>query len=297
MQIIEEEAIENFNVLYLTQNNSDTDRSYFSQLEAKAGNAFYLHVPQKRPDFLNHLIAIRQLRHYWNPTNYARIYLASVDSPVFRYVIKKNPQASLFSFDDGTANITPGSLYYNLEKYRKANFYSRLLGLPTGQQVKARLRQHYSIYPGFDNFIEQKKISYISLFERVSPSARSENVRHATFFIGQPFHEYLSARHVTALRNWISTQSIDFYVMHPREKCPLLENIPLLDKAGLLAEDAIFRAAADRRPRIISAYSTVLFNISHHNAEKVYLSLGDDDIERKRLALISRTGSMVVDIA
>lgn len=297
LQIIKEERIEKFDIVYFTQNNSDSDLSYFSKLKAMAGNACYLYIPQRKPDLINHLVAIWRLRKEANLLNYKKIYLASIDSLVFRYAIKKNQHATLYGFDDGTANITPcDSNYYNIGRYKRANLYGWLLGLPTPRQVICRLERHFSIYPGFKNIITESKVTFISIFNRTNPDALHKNDIYISFFIGQPFHEYLKAPHVTAIRNWLMSQAVDFYVMHPREKIPLLENIPVLDKEGLLAEDVIFKAAKGCRPRIISAYSTVLFNISHQDAEKVYLSVGNDDVERQRLALIRKTGSMVVNI-
>lgn len=297
LKIIEDNSGDDFDAIYFTQNNSDADLEYFSQLKAKAAHALYLHVTQKKPDFLNHLNAIWQFRRQWKQTGYAAIYLASIDSFVFRAVINRNSHAALYSFDDGTANITPGSLYYDLGRYKKARFYGMLLGLPRPDEVKTRLRRHYSIYPGFENFIEPEKITFLSLFDHSRQGGHSNEDKRVSFFIGQPFHEYLTTEHMAALRTWLATQSVDFYVMHPREKSPLLANIPVLDKGGLLAEDAIFAAAGNCRPRVISAYSTVLFNISHHDADKVYLSLGDDAIEQQRLALISKTGAAVTNVA
>lgn len=296
LKIIEFAEIQHYDVIYFTQNNSEVDREYFAQFEAKSNCSLYLHVPQKKPDILNHLISIWQLRSRWRMNNYTGIYLASIDSLIFRYVIKRNPKATLRSFDDGTANITPGSLYYKLDQYKKSRFYGMLMGLPTAENVKKRLYQHYSIYSGFENFVDSRKVSFISLFSGLRPGMRSVEKKPITFFIGQPFHEYLNAHHVVDLKRWLAKQHIDFYVMHPREKSPLLANIPILVKDGMLAEDAIFKTAGDRRPRIISAYSTVLFNIDHRDADKFYLSLGNGIIEQQRLDLVSKTGAVVITI-
>jgi beta-galactosamide-alpha-2,3-sialyltransferase len=296
LKIIENKIIDDFDFIYFTQNNTNIDREYFSQLEAKSARALYLYVSQKRPDILNHLIGIWKLQRQWRMDDYTGIYLASIDSLVFRYVIKKNPQATLRSFDDGTANITPSSLYYMLGKYKKSNFYGMLMRLPTAEKIKARLQQHYSIYPGFENFIDYRKISFISIFSQIASNTRSAEKGSLTFFIGQPFHEYLDVSQIVTLKTWLAKQHIDFYIMHPRERSPLVTNIPVLDNEGMLAEDAIFKAAGNYRPRIFSSYSTLLFNINQRDADKFYLSIGEGAIEQQRLALISKTGATVLTI-
>jgi hypothetical protein len=296
IEIIRENKISEFDVIYFTQNDSKSDKLYFSQLSEKARNSNYIYIKKQYKDILNHLFSIIELKKRGLAHNYKYIYIASIDCFLFRFVVKKNPKASLLGFDDGSANITSGSLYYNLDKYKKSEFYAKILGLPKANKVKLKLIKHYSIYPSFENIISQDKIHYINLFTQNSKNILSDSSTSTTYFIGQPFHEYLDTKQIKLLQSWLGNQVIDYYILHPREKNQLICEIPVLETHGLLAEDAIFKISHDSKIRIISAYSTVLFNINCQNAEKIYLSLSNDRNEIERRSLIEKTGSKIITL-
>lgn len=295
LHIIEHNKLKNFDVIYTTQDNNDLDKSYYSMLSSKANFSTYVYVTKKSRDIYNHLSGLMKVKRKWPKTIYNNIYIASIDNYIFRYIIKQNPKATLFGFDDGAANISEFGHYYHLNAYKKAILYSWLLRLPQPQTIKERLSKHYTIYEGFKNIVPKDKLITLQVFDSKSSSSNPSD-RALTFFIGQPFHEYLNSKELSILLNWLESQSIDYYVMHPREQKPLIDNIKVLDKKGLLAEDAIFKNSKDSRTKIISAYSTVLFNIPPDSAEKIYLSLSNNSAEQERRRLIKRTGSKIIKI-
>lgn len=295
LKLLEKEGIESFDVVYFTQNDSDSDRHYFCRMKENGCRAEYIHVQPRSPDILNHLAAILKLQKYKNFDGYRKIFLASLDCILFRYIIKQNSRATLHGFDDGTANITPTSLYFDDYRYVRARLYGAILGIPSSEKVKDLLVRHYSIYPGFDNVVPEDKIIHLSLFDG-SRSTEGQLASGFTFFIGQPFQEAYSADALAKLKAWVSTQRVDYYVMHPRESTPLLDHIPVLEKSGQLAEDAIIHAAGGRRPRVLAAYSSVLFNMSSDVADKFYIASDSTDIEAQRIALARRAGCSVVNL-
>lgn len=295
LKIIETERITNYDLIYFTQDDDDLDRNYYSQLSQKSSFSVYIYVKRMKKDILNHIISLIELRRKWPSTVYKRIYIASIDSFLFRFIIKKNSNASLIGFDDGSANISENSYYYNLNKFKRANLYSRLIGLPQAEEIVDQLTKHYTIYDGFKNIVPKDKLITLQVFDSKSSSSNPSD-KALTFFIGQPFHEYLNSKELSILLNWLEGQSIDYYVMHPREQKPLIDNIKVLDKKGLLAEDAIFKNSKHSRTKIVSAYSTVLFNIPPDSAEKIYLSLTNNSAEQERRRLIKRTGSKIIKI-
>lgn len=298
LAIIEQKSLKNPEVIYSTQHNSGLDRRYFFELQKKTSLSTYLFfAPKKHLNILNYLYEIKKLYSMHPMNRYDSIYLASIDNLLFRFIIKKNPQATLYGFDDGTANITPSSHYFNPETSWKLKLYRKLLGVPSASIIKLSIKEHYSLYPNFQNIISASKIIPLTL-TLVSPSGDSQRnspSKSEVFFIGQPFAEYLDRKDIEILKAWLANQSIDFYIKHPRESQPITPNIPLLQKNELLAEDAIFEVA-NGRPIIISAYSTVLFNVSSEMADKIYLSIANDEEEQRRLALIKKTGSTIIKI-
>ncbi len=285
-----------YDLIYVTHDDSETDRLYFSILAIGAARADYFFVKKKRLDVLNHLSILGKLYARGKLKGYKKIYLASIDSVAFGYIAKLNPAAEIFTFDDGAANITTSGHYHHEVGFSKAKLYSFFLGLPSLQKFKLRIVRHYSIYPGFINIVNKEKVTFLSVFKLIEGDKKKCDDVRVTFFIGQPFGEYLDKKSVDALRAWLQCNRIDYYVLHPREGVPLVHNIPVLEKHGHLAEDAIFKLAAGVRPCIISAYSTVLFNIHDEVADKYYLSFGNDELELRRLKLIEKTGSKVIKV-
>ena len=80
------------------------------------------------------------------------------------------------------------------------------MGLMSPMKVKSLLVQHYSIYPEFDNIVAREKVCFISLFTQVATGVNNSDKETVTYFIGQPFHEYLRVPQVAALKSWLATQ-------------------------------------------------------------------------------------------
>lgn len=295
MQIIENYKIQDFDVIYSTQDNNDSDKYYYSMLSSKANFATYIYVTKKNRDIYNHLSGLIKIKKKWPKTIYNNIYIASIDNYIFRYIIKQNPSATLFGFDDGAANISGFGHYYNLSANKRSMIYSWLLNLPQPQTIKEKLSRHYTLYKDFNNIVSNDKLMLISLFNN-ELNYHQHTKKTTTYFIGQPFHEYLGTKEILLLKNWLESEKIDYYVMHPREDKPLIDNIKVLEKKGLLAEDAILKNSQGSHIKLISAYSTVLFNIPPNSAEKIYLSLSNDPTEHERCLLIEKTGSKIVKI-
>lgn len=296
LKIISEQCVESFDVLYFTFSNSNEELNYYTMLSRNSKFSSYVHIRKKCRGFnsISTLLKIPFINNEIYNKKYSEIYLASIDNFIFLSILKNNPSAKIIGFDDGTANITPSSSYYNFKKSRKFKLVSLFFRFPTPDDIRFKMDKYFSIYPGFDNYVDKNKIVYISVFDSGDSSVNTEEI--VTFFIGQPFSEYLDSKNIDKIKEWLMNQKIDYYVAHPREVVPIISNIPLLNKKGMLAEDAIYEKSSGRLIRIISLYSTVLFNIDCGSADKIYLSVVDSKGESERLQLISKTGSKVVSI-
>lgn len=295
LEIIKYKRLKDFDVIYFSHEDNELDKNYYSLISNKANFSIYIKESKNNKDILNHLSAILRLKKQWPRTTYLNIYIASIDNYMFRYIIKKNQKATLFGFDDGAANISSFGHYYHLNKFKRAILYSKVFRLPQPEAVRRSLSKHFTIYHNFENIVPDSKLVTIRLFDFETTLAH-DSKKSMTYFIGQPFHEYLKPKEIMLLKSWLDKQDIDYYIMHPREKKPLMSNIKLLKKNGLLAEDAIFKSSQGSNVKVISAYSTVLFNIHSKNAEKIYLSLNNDQTEKERCRLIKKTGSEIINI-
>ncbi len=254
-------------LVYLTHDDATEDRHYFLELAACARAAQYLYVPSQRFDILTHIYAWRQLSQQFKLASYSQVYAASLNSLVFRKLLAHHPAAKLVSFDDGAANIVPNSMYLNDRPGPRARIYEASFRIPSLRKIRDRSVLHYSVYPGFDNVMAPTPTRHISLFpDDVAVDRSQASVR---VLIGQPFHEYLPQPRVAELRAWLATKEIDYYVTHPREKCPLLPQVPILAKAGRVAEEAILSFGSTRPLTMYGGFSSVMLNIPNSLVEKI----------------------------
>lgn len=300
IQVIEMLSLDSYDVVYLTKNNTVIDQNYFKKISLKSNsnNSYYIHS-YKVIKGLNSIIDIFKLTRLSKgliQDSYQDIYVASFDNLFFRYILKKNPSAQLKSFDDGTANITPSSSYFNYDRRKQTVLLNKLLSVPSAKQVRRSIQKHYTIYNDFNNIVNKDKLVFTSLFQFNNTSNTSKNKNDLTIFIGQPFHEYLNAKEIQKLQYWLSSTHIDYYIKHPREGMPVVRNALIFDTKGLIAEEAIWELSKKNKVTIVSGYSTVLFNINTPNISKVYLSLSNHQDEEERINLIKRTNSKIIKV-
>lgn len=293
LKIIELEKVKNFDIIYYATQISETAEAYYRKLKEIAVNAIIIEIKNAKDLLKSNFF----LPHpFLNKNNYNRIYLASIDNILFKNIIKKNKKSKIYTFDDGTANIFKESNYFNSEyigKSKKQIIFLKIFNLPTKSEIFEKSLQHYTIFNNFENKAIKQKTKTISIFDK---EKNEESTKNISFFIGQPFYEYLSEAQILKLKNYLNNKKIDYYVMHPREIEPILKNIKILDKESEMAEVAIIKKTGKNRPLIISGFSTVLFNIDSEIADKIYLSLDNDHNEKRRIELIKKTGSKIIQI-
>lgn len=290
LKLIELKKINNFDVLYCTNQSSGTIDNYYKKIKYISKNHMFLHIKNNK-DLLkaNFLLPAP----FSKKNNYTNIYIASIDNLTFKHILNKNSKADLYTYDDGTANIFKNSEYFKPEKIRKLLIYLKLFNLPNKFEILKKIKYHYTIFKDFDNIVPNENLNIISIFNNTEKIFNNKKI---SFFIGQPFHEYLDEKKILSLKKYLESKKIDYYVMHPREKKPILDNIKILDKENEIAEVAIIKKSQDKKPLIISAFSTVLFTINKEIADKIYLSIDQTEEEENRLKLIKKTGSKIIKI-
>lgn len=292
LEIIAITEINNFDFIYFTRHQTDTDIAYFKKIKSIANNSIILYIKNNK-NLISKIFSLQ--RPFNNKDNYNNIYLASIDNLLFRNILKKNNNSNIYTFDDGTANIFNNSSYFSNKDSKKSAIFSKIFNLPSKSDILKKSKKHYTIFRNFDNILPQKKLEFITIFDK-NENSKTENEKKI-FFIGQPFEEYLNNQKIIQLKKYLEKINIDYYVKHPREKKPIIKNINILDKKNDIAEIAILKEAGQNKPLIISAFSTVLFNIDEKMADKIYLSLMSDEQEKNRLELVKKTGAKIIKLS
>ncbi|MDX2372580.1 glycosyltransferase family 52 protein [Psychrobacter sp. PP-21] len=269
-KIIELNPDEIFDVLVIALNNNDKYKYYFDRLKKTCVASLY-YIPDKGvKGFFSYT---RKLEICKLNAKYQNIYLASIDSRHFQYIISKNKAANIYTFDDGTANIIPSSLYYSNSKpkfFKRAIW--RILGVKYYMEdLKKISLSHYTIYKDIPNIIENKV--FLSLFPRSDVSNdKGKQKQVIKFYLGQPLTEISEIFDISYVEKNINKLGIDYYYPHPREKvCP--KGGFKLVESPLIFEDYIVQFLVenpDVNIEVFSFISTTLLNIM--NLNNVYVS-------------------------
>lgn len=294
-KILEEEAIDAFDLLYFTQHDAQEDRHYYGRLAVGARRTAYCYAPPQRFDILTHIDFLWQARRWVHDHRHDLLLMASIDSYVLTAIANRQQGAELITFDDGTGNYNRRSPYHVSHLNWRGRLYQRLVGAPPLDDLKRRISRHYTLHSRFENIAPRHKLREIAMMlDKVAATCPGEAVM--TFFIGQPLEEVLTVRQIAQLAEFARGQKIDFYLRHPRETKPLDIGVPLLDKGGLIAEETILRAAAGRPIHLIGWFSSVFFNLGDAVARKTMILLKDSRDVDEHAFLAEAIGCEVVVI-
>lgn len=260
-QVLRDEAVSNYDLVYFTQNNSSEDRYYFGRLSTKADNAKYCFAPKRQFDIFCHLDFRRQAKSWYQDKGHDLTVIASIDAHVGIAISNRQMTSELVTFDDGLANITLSDPYHVDRIPWRSRLYRKLLGASDLLTIKNRIARHYTLYPQFENIVEPSRLKTLQGWSRDQGVHSPRVGATKTYFLGQPFKEVMSATDINTLEKYIKTLGIDIYVRHPRENSPLELSSPYLDKKGRIAEDAIVHDAGNCQVHVIGWFSTALFNL------------------------------------
>lgn len=289
--VLQADRVEAYDLVYSARTDVPAHRHYFSKLAARARHAVYA-ADVQAPTALLRLVLRRLRLRRFHAGAYDTVYLANIDSLVYRDLVGRHPRARIVTFDDGAANVFTASQLHRASTPAERRI-GRLLGIPTIEAVRARIAVHRSVYPGFDNIVEAARIAPVSLFDAGERVQRGQ----ASFFLGQPYEEAqtagtLDASGVEKLRAWLRANPVDYYLAHPRETAPLAAGLRV-ERSPDVAEEQIFVLAGDARPKLFGWFTSVLLNVPAGQADKVYLSVGDGPSEAERIRLMQRAGCAI----
>lgn len=289
--VLQAEGVHDYDLVYSARTDVPAHRRYFDKLAANARHAVYAADVQAPTAVLRHALRRARLRRFFK-TDYETVFLANIDSLLFRDLVGRHPRARVVTFDDGAANVFTGSQLHRAAtpaERRAATF----LRLPTIDALRARIAVHRTVYPGFDNIVEAARVQPVRLFED-APRMQQGQV---TFFLGQPYEEAvgagtLDAKGVETLRAWLRDNPVDYYVAHPRESEPLVAGAHVV-RSQDVAEEQVFALAGDARPVLYAWFTSVLLNVPPGQADKVYLCVDDGPAEPERIRLMQRAGCAI----
>jgi hypothetical protein len=293
VKILSSEGVSNYDLVYVTQQDSTEDRYYFHKLSSNSENSQYCFAPLHRFDIFNHLDFYRQAKGWCSNLNRDLVIMSSIDSHVINAISSRQNSSKLVTFDDGLGNILPtDQMYKDSSIPWRTWLYRKLFGGKDIKIIKRNIIRHYTLYPQFENIVDRSRLKTLQGWVRKENNLNYNKV--ITYFVGDNFEELLSSDQIKVLLNYLKTLKIDLYVRHPREKNTLQLGIPYLDKKCQIAEDAIIFDAGMSQIHIIGWFSAVLFNLGEIAQRRTMLLVRTDPNSNEMSKLAARAGCEII---
>lgn len=259
-KIIQLNPKEDFDLLVIALSDNDKYQYYYDRVKVICVSSLYYITEKGIKGFLSY---IKKLNKNKLNRGYENFYLASIDSRHFQYILSRNKKANIYTFDDGTANIIPQSLYYSNSKPR---LFKRIIWRFFGikhymEDIKKLSSLHYTIYNNVPNIIKETQL--VRLYKDSDLNPTSVN-KVSKIYLGQPLEEISDIFTGDYISQRLKKLDIDFYYPHPREK-----GIPKGDytivTSPLVFEDYIITYLKDNpevRVEVYSFISSAILNIA-----------------------------------
>ena len=287
------EQVDIFDLVYFTEDDSAEDRAYFRQLATRANAAQYVFVPRKKFSLATQAEFRKRTYRWFKSQAYDLVLLASIDAYI-PAAIAARQAGTLITFDDGTANINRTSSYFQVSSGLRELLYRRYFGAPSIVSLRDKSVRHYTLHPELPNIVERPRLRAVRGWLKNDSARACRGCK--TYFLGQPFDDVLTRKQRFRLESYLRHLSIDFYVKHPRENKVLRIGVPLLQKGGMIAEDAIVKDAGEYGINLIGGFSSALFNLAAVAQRRTMLVFGNSAQTRAQVQLAKQVGCEVKEI-
>lgn len=169
--------------------------------------------------------------------NIGNIYIASIDLLFVQYILAKVNYKTLFTFDDGTANLFKTSMYYHDKTSFSKKVFKKIIGIDDNiHTIKQKSVKHYTIFYGQENIIANTEFIQLLIQNENHINKKNETARKK-ILLGQPFNHIMSER---AYKNMILYTmeyfGINAFYSHPRETAHLDDSVTVI-KTEKIIED------------------------------------------------------------
>lgn len=276
LKLIDQLKIENYDLIYISHNDSEEDRFYFNRLSSFSSSSDYVYVRPARFDVVTHFLLRVRIWRWFHRRSYRNIYVASIDSLIINALVCRIFSATLNTFDDGVANLVKDdSLYIGLSKGRVV-LYRVIFGAQSVSKIRKRIRWHYSIYAGYENIVPSERVKHFEAWIRKPDTGLDcpEKRNLKRYFIGAPFKEVMSSEEIKKMIEFMAEVNLDGYIKHPREDVPLPINCVIIEKRGRLAEEIIFEQSNECVVELYGFFSSTMINLKDYAEKRVVFLSG-----------------------
>lgn len=233
---------------------------YYRLLSERCAQSVFYYCDFKFPGY------IAKAKKIFSGMDYTTVYLASVNSVFVFLALSLEKHRYLYTFDDGTANLSPSSSYaesygLSVKKYLALKLFGNTYSI---QKIRKETRGHYTIYPNFTNNISNN-LRPLSIFHGMQYAPGSGK---CSVILGTVFHEAFGANSVARVIEKLEKLSTTlaehvFYIPHPRGETLEVKELEILDSEKIAEEIISDLLAKYESVDLYGFCSSVQINMAH----------------------------------
>jgi beta-galactosamide-alpha-2,3-sialyltransferase len=292
-KILNIEKIQEYDILYITTNNSEEDINYFNKLKNSSKNSKYIFIKKSKFSLI-YYIKLYFKAYKWISRKADLIFVSSIDLYLFRTILKNRDSGTkIITFDDGIENFKKNGNYNFETEKLKLKIYQIIFNFEFLDYVKKSISYHYTLNDNHVNIIEEKRVKKLKLWPKDHNIKRSNE--QIKFFISEPFHEFMTQNQIKRINLYLKNLDIDYYVKHPREEILINDEIKLLNKNGCIAEEAIINISGNKEIILIGWISSVMLNLAQVVKHRIVFLLQEDENDQL-LIIAKKSGCEIIYI-
>ncbi|RRD91313.1 glycosyltransferase family 52 [Conchiformibius steedae] len=294
-RIIAEQTQSTFHAIMFSYENNAKFRHYFQQLENVCEQSQFIWLRPQQP--ISYFLALKKLVNGLQ-ISYDTVYCASINSLIVHYLLSHCPFQHLETFDDGTGNILPDSIFYHPPVLSlKQKLLRKCLGVSwDSRKVIANSRLHYTLYPQFDNIVQPTRA--VSL---ISPNMVEHNQSSVPntekILLGQPILSD-AAENARFFEQIATKFGIRRYFPHPREQ--QLPDLDIIHSEQIFEDWLIQNISKNTTFELYHLFSTAGLNTAHlPNIRSLAVDIGNLNprpVPEATCTLFARMGIETIDL-
>ncbi|MFK3868306.1 glycosyltransferase family 52 [Psychrobacter faecalis] len=277
-------------LFFYTSFDNNRYRKSFNDLSKLCSDSLYYVWEPNFPKY------IFEAKKFFNSYKYSRLYFASIDSIFVQLAVSQTKNIEIYTFDDGSANIVPSSLYYRKQKLSFKRLVFKILGNRySSQKIKKIIKQHYTIYPNLQN-ISSNTVN-IKLFNENTHNSYKVNAKlsatNCVVILGTVYEEvFKDSTDIDSIKDFITRlasqkNSPVYYISHPREKDWARHGLKEI-QSDLIAEEVILSLLYKfNKIEVYSIGSTVQLNLaSVEQIDNIFIKVENEKNSIKELRFL-----------
>lgn len=277
-EVIKKQKDKDFIFFYLSYSDNIKNRYYYDILRRKCRFSFFIHLKNKTfMGKVETVLMVRKNVSMLGSIDVDSVFLANIDLLIVQYLISKIKFKSIFSFDDGTANILKNSYFFTQREQSPLKvFIKNLLGIKFKDiyTIKKLLSLHYTIYPNEKNIIKNTRA--VDIFPEFEATTNLKPSSVKKILLGQPLEGLIGEdKYRKIILKMHDLLNIDYYFPHPRETLGFDDMLTVIE-SNLIIEDYLIRELQDSNVRfeVYTFFSSAILSLN--NSESIDVIIVSD---------------------